>query len=123
MKVFEQASRFDARRDALAWALEIALWECRTEVRRQGRSRETAWVRAAEEIFDDAHSPGDRLEAAELRAALAAALEQLSQLDRETLRSMLSDSGAPVGGATWRKRKERALGRLKLLWGTLYGVD
>src|SRR5262245_4702265 len=43
-RVFEQASRFDLERDGLAWALEIALWECRTERRRRFRSREVAWT-------------------------------------------------------------------------------
>ena len=38
LRVFSRASEYDADRDALAWALGIAAWECRT-LRRQRQRR------------------------------------------------------------------------------------
>jgi RNA polymerase sigma-70 factor (ECF subfamily) len=122
-RVFEQASRFDPARDGLAWALEIAVWECRTERRRLSRSREVLLPAPPPEIPEERASAAERLEQAELGAALEAALGHVPALDRETLRLMLRDSTAAVPAATWRKRKERALRRLKLTWRTLYGFD
>jgi DNA-directed RNA polymerase specialized sigma24 family protein len=40
LRVFSRASEYDAERDALAWALGIAAWECRTLRRRRQRRRE-----------------------------------------------------------------------------------
>ena len=122
-RVFEQASRFDPARDGLTWALEIAVWECRTERRRRSRSREVLLTTPPPEMPEERASPAEQLEQAELGAALEAALGQLPVIDRETLRLMLRDSPAPVPAPTWRKRKERALRRLKLTWRTLYGFD
>lgn len=118
VRLFEQASEFDRDRDALAWALEIAAWQCRTERRRRGRSKEGA----LEPAFDApvAHaSPELTVETVELHRALDAALADLPERDRETLRAVLDESGE--GGATWRKRKERALARLRLVWRTVHG--
>jgi RNA polymerase sigma-70 factor (ECF subfamily) len=122
-RVFEQASRFDPERDGLAWALEIAVWECRTERRRRSRSREVAWNPASAEGAEERASPADQLAQAELVAALEAAVANLSPLDRETIQLLLRDATAEVPAATWRKRKERALHNLKLTWRTLYGNE
>jgi RNA polymerase sigma-70 factor (ECF subfamily) len=122
-RVFEQASRFDPERDGLAWALEIALWECRTERRRRTRSREVAWDPVSAEMAEEHASPADRLAQTELSAALEAAVTNLSPIDRETIRLLLRDATAPVPAATWRKRKERALHHLKLAWRTLHAAE
>jgi RNA polymerase sigma-70 factor (ECF subfamily) len=121
-RVFEQASRFDPERDGLAWALEIALWECRTERRRRFRSREVAWNPGSAEKAEDRASPAE-LAQAELHAALDAAMTNLAPLDRETIGLLLRDATAAIPAATWRKRKERALRNLKLAWRALYGNE
>jgi RNA polymerase sigma-70 factor (ECF subfamily) len=122
-RVFEQASRFGLERDGLAWALEIALWECRTERRRRFRSREVAWTPDSAEKAAEQASPADQVAQSELGAALDVAVANLPPLDRETIQLLLRDATAPVLDATWRKRKERALHRLKLAWRTLYGTE
>ena len=122
-RLFAQASRFDPERDGLAWALEIALWECRTERRRRSRNREVAWNPASVEAAEEGASPAEQLAQAELGAALEAAAANLSPLDRETIQLLLHDATAAVPPATWRKRKERALHSLKLAWRTLYGTE
>jgi RNA polymerase sigma-70 factor (ECF subfamily) len=42
LRVFSRASEYDRERDALAWALGIAAWECRTFRRKRQRRREDA---------------------------------------------------------------------------------
>jgi RNA polymerase sigma-70 factor (ECF subfamily) len=56
----------------------------------------------------------------DLAEAALAAMGELSELDRETLLSTFADE-APAG-ATIRKRRERALGRLRQTLRRLYGI-
>ncbi|MGQ0504537.1 MAG: RNA polymerase sigma factor [Myxococcaceae bacterium] len=121
VRVFEQASEFDVQRDVRAWALEIALWECRTELRRRSRSRE-APMEAPEvpHVVDERLSPEASVGQRELAHALDSAMAALGEGDRETLRALLSEELPDVPAATWRKRKERALRRLKLVWRSLH---
>ncbi|MBK7865165.1 MAG: sigma-70 family RNA polymerase sigma factor [Archangiaceae bacterium] len=114
IRLFEQATDYEVERDALAWALELALWECRTTLRRRSRSHEGALSPAALGVADPAESPEASAARAELEQALAASLSTLSQVDRSALVDGLT-------GATWRKRRERALTRLKLLWRSEHG--
>jgi len=123
IKIFEQASLYDPRRDALAWVLEIAFWECRTERRRRFRAREGTWSKALEEKLIQPASAEAQIEQQQLRAAIDGALSALPQRDRETLLALLAEATAPVAAATWRKRKERALARFRLTWRSLYGTE
>lgn len=111
IRLFEQASQYDVDRDGLAWALEIALWECRTVLRRRGRSRTEAMSAAAYDVSDGAPSAEAVFERKEVEAALAETLGTLSAVERRALLDGLT-------GTTWRKRRQRALSRLKLLWST-----
>lgn len=120
IRVFEQAPAFDPSRDALAWALEIAVWECRTERKRRARSREGGWSPAAEGVAG-AGRPDEAVEARELTEALRAALASLPEADREALERSLA--GGAAAGATERKRKQRALDRLRGLWRGLHGAE
>lgn len=121
-RVFDQASQFDPARDSVAWALEIAVWECRTERRRRTRSREVQWTSGTLNVADDRGTPPELLQEAELTRSVEQAMAGLHELDRETLLLFLGNSTADVPAATWRKRKERALRRLKLTWRSLYGL-
>ena len=56
-------------------------------------------------------------------ATAIAALGELSEADRETLIATFWDEAASVSGATLRKRRERALDRLRKTFGRLYGLD
>jgi RNA polymerase sigma-70 factor (ECF subfamily) len=116
-KIFERAGDYDASRPAVPWALAIAAWECRTLQRKRQRRRE---------VLDDQehdHVGGDEEEVfvkRDLAEAALAAMGELSELDRETLLSTFVDE-APAG-ATIRKRRERALGRLRQTLRRLYGI-
>jgi RNA polymerase sigma factor (sigma-70 family) len=123
VRVFEQAEEFDPEGDALAWALELALWECRTENRRLVRSRERLvgerreLERLAARVFPEA-----ALELQVMRRPLHVAISSLPSPHRETLLALLTDEDPVTKPATWRKRKERALRRLKRVWKSLYGI-
>jgi RNA polymerase sigma factor (sigma-70 family) len=106
IRLFEQASDYDVSRDGLSWALEIAVWECRTLLKR--RAREQAKRAEATEPLP---TPETLLERAQLERALSQTFSTLSASDRAALLDGLS-------GATWRKRRQRALVRLKALWST-----
>lgn len=121
LRVFSQAAGFDPSRDALAWALEIAVWECRTERRRVWRSREGAFTAAAQGAASAAATPDAAVEAQELHEALRGAMERLPEADRQALARALADEAA--AGATERKRKQRALSRLRAVWRRLHGNE
>lgn len=116
IRLFEQAPHYDVERDALAWALELAMWECRTARRRRGRERAVVLSSEALAVADATESPFAAAERRDTEAALAAALSSLPEKDREVLADGMSAEAAGVQPATWRKRRERALSRLKLLW-------
>jgi DNA-directed RNA polymerase specialized sigma24 family protein len=116
VKVFERAGEYDRTRDALAWIVAIAGWECLTVRRKTARRREAAGeVLAA--LADGAPSAEEQLLGAELEAAAVAVLGQLRLEDRTTLRVALFGEGErTVKPATFRKRMERALERLRAAW-------
>lgn len=114
IRLFEQASGYDVERDALAWALEIALWECRTVLKGRARSHTRGLSDEALKVADAGPNPAALAERHELEQALAMALEALPATDRQALVDGLT-------GPTWRKRRERALTRLKLLWRSQHG--
>jgi RNA polymerase sigma-70 factor, ECF subfamily len=118
-KVFAQAAEFDQARSVTAWALTIALWECRTLRRQTARRRAEAMET---EIAGLQPSPEEAFEGEELKGALEAAIVQLSESDQAILRSVLGsdDADARALGSTFRKQKQRALIRLKQAMKRLY---
>lgn len=118
-KILERASDYDKSRPAMPWAMAIAGWECRTLSRKRGRRRE---VDEADHEQAGEH-PEDEVVQRNLAAAAIAALGELSEADRETLIATFWDEVASVSGATLRKRRERALDRLRKRFRRLYGLD
>ena len=117
-KILERASDYDATRPAMPWAFAIAAWECRTLQRKRLRRREVVSDEAAEE-----QPVEDREEAfvkRDLADAALAAMGELSEADQQTLLSTFAEE-AP-SGATFRKRRERALARLRKTLRRLYGI-
>ena len=124
VRIFRRAAEFDARRSALAWALGIARWEIRTVRKRRLRRREEAPGDGHEPRLDAAPvqaSPEETLLERDLERMLHAALGALSDADLETLRLYRNGERAAVAAATFRKRVERALGRLRAAWRTTHG--
>jgi len=123
LKVFARASEYDPARDALPWVLGIAAYECRTARKAWARRRE-APEEAAAEAVDGAPGPEARLLEGELRRALSEVLGELRPEDVETLEVALGERERPaIPGATFRKRMERALGRLRTAWRLRHGIE
>jgi RNA polymerase sigma-70 factor (ECF subfamily) len=116
VKVFAQAAEFDPSRDALAWVLEVTVWECRTE---RARLRRRAEVGAEPGLEGGAASAAELLEAAELGRALAEVTALLPEADRDEVARVLAEHAA--GGAAARKRRQRALERLTGMWRKVHG--
>lgn len=119
LKILERASDYDPARPALPWALAIATWECRTQRKRRTRANETN-EEAAHESDD-----GAAAEEQEQRLLLAAAMNAmgtLSEADQQTLIDTYWDT-AEQSGATVRKRRSRALTRLRDAFRRIYGLD
>lgn len=116
-KVFERASEYDPDRPALPWILGIATWEARTSGRRQQRSRELL-VDTLPTSAAHARTPEGSLIDADLEAALTEALGTLRPVDREAIEVVLQRRARPdLPSATFRKRVQRAIGRLRIAWG------
>jgi RNA polymerase sigma-70 factor (ECF subfamily) len=119
VKLFGRLHQYDRERDALTWALTFATWECRTARRRITRRGESA------EAVD---RPVDGARLVEERELVRAALDTLQSLparDREVIAASLSDDDElrrALAPATFRKRLERALTRLRLSWRSRHGT-
>ncbi len=119
VKLFGQLDQYDRERDALTWALTHATWQCRSARRQRDRRRETA---ASDERAFDARIT---LEERELVRAALETLAGLPVRDREVLVSMLGSDDElrrTLAPATFRKRVERALVRLRISWRSRHGT-
>ena len=121
-KLFFKVSDFDPRGDALGWALALATAECRTLARKQQRRRETSDAPLASIATESDAERGLLRE--EVRAALAGVLDTLKPEDVEALLASVELAARPaLPGATFRKRLERAVHRLRAAWRARYGLD
>ena len=124
LNVFSRASEFDPGRDALSWALGIAAYETRTLRRKRLRRREEA---PAEGLVEARPAEGPDPEEATLARDLAAALEgtlgELRPSDVATLVAFAHGARPALAPATFRKRVERALERLRAVWREKHGTE
>ncbi len=118
-KVLTRCAEYDQSRPALPWALAIAAWECRTLARKRSRRRELP----NEDAPETGTGSEDEMAQRELMRGALAAMGELSIEDRETLVVTFWEEAAGVTGATFRKRRERALKRLRDTFKRLYGLD
>lgn len=119
VKILERASAYDRTRPALPWALGIASWECRTLLTKRSRRNETAATPAESDEGGGVEEQERRL----LLEAAMTAMGTLSEADQQTLLATFWEYATPVGGATLRQRRSRALTRLKDAFRRLYGLD
>ena len=118
-KILLRASDYDKTRRAMPWASGIGAWQCRTLSRKRVRRRE------AEETDCErgGEHPEEEFVRRSLTAAAVATLGELSDADRETLLATFWDEASLVSGVTLRKRRQRALARLRKTFRRLYGLD
>jgi DNA-directed RNA polymerase specialized sigma24 family protein len=105
IRVFERVDTFDpARGSALSWILTTAALQARTVRRERGR-RAGREVREVEVAACDDDDP---------RAELLALIAPLDATDRHTILAAIGDLPRPdAPPATFRKRLQRALDRLR----------
>jgi RNA polymerase sigma-70 factor (ECF subfamily) len=115
LSIFARAHEYEPGRDALAWALGIAAWECRTLLRQRSRRRDDAEM--PERVDVDADPEASMIER-ELIAAIESAVGVLSTDDRAALGFGEIDGSVPA--ATIRKRRQRALVRLREAWAEMW---
>ncbi len=119
LKLFDRAAEFDRDRDALTWALSIAVWEVKTIRKRYQRSKTTL---LDEQPLPAAIDDPEGLNAErQIVQAAQQILGQLSEQDQQTLLATFHEENTDaVAGATFRKRRERALSRLRAAWSKIY---
>lgn len=114
LKVFARISDFDVRRDGVSWAFGIAAFEVRTIRANARRRKDGTGLDGLEDVRAHGPSPEQRMLGDELERAWLETLGELSDADRETL--LPSGGTAAIIPATARKRRQRALQRLRGLW-------
>jgi RNA polymerase sigma-70 factor, ECF subfamily len=117
VRICGRISELDRDRDGLSWAFGIARYEIMTQRKRTQRRREVSGSRATQEA-DLGPSQEAQLIDRELIAAAEGLVGALSASDREALG--LGDDAGP-SGPRMRKRKQRALARLRDLWRSAHG--
>jgi RNA polymerase sigma factor (sigma-70 family) len=120
LKVFSRIADFDRQRDGLAWILGIASFEIKTIRKRKMRRREgncdcLLSTPSTEESAE--YAAAER----QMRAVVPAAIGQLSPQDQAIVQEILQDSPStnPIGPLE-RKRKQRAIERLRVAWRRFY---
>jgi RNA polymerase sigma factor (sigma-70 family) len=120
-KICSRSADFDRSRDALSWAFGIASYEILTQRRRRQRSREVPDEALIAAQVDAAASQEERLLQGEQQHAFAQAVAALADADRRSLGLEPDPRALGLAGAALRKRKQRALLRLRDLWRSLHG--
>jgi RNA polymerase sigma factor (sigma-70 family) len=121
-RISSRISEFDRSKDAVSWAFGIATFEILTQRRRRARRRETFPGLAVPESADSVGSTEDTAIQAELLAALTEALGQLPEEDLPYL-GLEERTRAAAATPAMRKRRQRALDRLRVIWRRIYGAS
>jgi RNA polymerase sigma-70 factor (ECF subfamily) len=119
--LFGQLARYDRDRDALTWALTHATWQCRTARRQRERRGEVCAEHGSPGAIDGASTMIER----DLARAALGALETLPPRDIEAIVAAITDDDElrrAIAPATFRKRLERALARLRTSWRSRHGT-
>ncbi|MBL8741443.1 MAG: sigma-70 family RNA polymerase sigma factor [Myxococcales bacterium] len=119
-RICARISDFERGRDGVAWAFGIAWFEIMTHRRRVQRRREIA-VEPLTDRVDLSSSAEDSMMQRELVDALEVSLGALSKLDRIALGVESGPAGAGPSAGALRKRRQRALERLRSIWRHVYG--
>ena len=118
-RVFEQIGSYDVTRSALPWIYAIASWEVKTIRRRTWRSEERKVSVREDELTGAVQDPETAAMSKQFLAAVTELIDTLPAIDRQTLRETLerelaAESTSP-SDAAFRKRKERALQKIRAL--------
>jgi len=110
VRLFAQLEHFDPSRDGLTWALTIVTWSCRTARRRRTREHARTGQLAREPSSDGVNHAVER----DLVRNALATLAALAPADVDTISAAVLDDRSPeITGATFRKRLQRSIERLR----------
>ena len=121
LRICSRISDFDRERDGLSWAFGIASYEIMTQRRRQQRRREAFGSSKVDRRIDPVESQEEALLQRELATVLTTVVGALSADDQLALGLVESAVSSALAHATLRKRRQRALERLRGVWRKLYG--
>jgi RNA polymerase sigma-70 factor (ECF subfamily) len=120
-KMFDRIDEYDRDRSGVSWALGVAAWECRAARTKRARRREDGAAECPEGA-SDTPSPEAVMTERELIAAAREILDSLSVGEQETLPATFEE-WPEASGTTFRKRRERAMARLRNAWRRIYGTN
>jgi RNA polymerase sigma-70 factor (ECF subfamily) len=120
LRICSRISDFDRERDGLSWAFGIAAHEIMTQRRRRQRRREELGAAEVPLLPDPAPSQEDAIIKHDLAAALSLVVGRISEEDRTSLGIGPAGPMAALD-TTLRKRRQRALERLRAVWRKVYG--
>jgi RNA polymerase sigma factor (sigma-70 family) len=120
LKIFSRIADMDRSRDGVAWAITIASFEVMTVRRQRQRRRESpddALVAAAD------HEPraDERVWRAQLSDALRTTVGGLAERDQVAIAAWLDEAAPTAATETVRKRRFRAIERLRAAWRNAHG--
>lgn len=122
IKISARISDYDRSRDGVTWAYAIATYEIRTWRRKRYRRRELPNVENVEQLIAPTPSIEDVYMEEQLGQALVDALGTLSESDREALGvTERARVAGEISDTAIRKRRQRAVIKLRALWSHLYG--
>ena len=119
MKVFSRIAEFDRSRDGVSWVLGIAGYEAMTIRRQRLRRKETAAV-DLQKVQHPEQDIEERTMAEQLRLAVMAVVGELPKRDRDALAYAFAGEQPPTDERS-RKRRFRALERLRAAWRRVHG--
>jgi RNA polymerase sigma factor (sigma-70 family) len=119
LKVFSRIADFDRGRDGVSWALGIAGYEVMTARKQRARRRE-AGSSALDRLEQHGADVEERMIRDELRGAVLALLGELPERDQVALAYAFTGAAPPTDESS-RKRRFRALERLRAAWRRAHG--
>lgn len=120
VKIASRIADYDRARDGLTWVYAIAAFEVRTYLRRLQRRREVPSLTKEAEPGDPSPAALELMVDQEMASMLESALGELSEAERAVLGIGEASSHAVPTEAAVRKRKQRALTKLRTVWSKLY---
>ncbi len=118
LKVFDRIADLDRARDGVTWALTVTAYEVLTIRKQRVRRREESGDLPVH--LAAGTDPEEALIAEDLRRALRAVVGELEERDRAALAEVLEETGI-TPGETARKRRFRAMERLRAAWRRVHG--
>jgi RNA polymerase sigma-70 factor (ECF subfamily) len=117
-RVFSRIDELDLGRSGVSWALGITAWQCRAMRTSRARRREDP-VEVGVEVASEAPSLEAEAMDRELIEIAQTVVGSLPPADQETLWATFNEL-PDAKGVSFRKRRERALTRLRLAWRRLH---